>query len=219
MEVNEILRDIFHLSFPDQYELSSTFLRFQEHHDSAHFRGKFFSLEEFTDWYMEHSPLAKATGRFTYHEQWFGFNIPSHILDPFYAGRFDPLSDKEKLLLGEFEALRDKRFYLIGTHGEVSPDVLDHEIAHAFFYTRPDYKKAAMKIVCSVPVDVIARIHQGLLTWGCYHPDVLDDETHGYIMTGMEELARSGIDTNVLQAAHIQLNENYRAWFGCSKNS
>ena len=47
----ELVKDVFHLAFPSRYLLTSTFLRFQEHYESPHFRGKIFTREEFEDWY------------------------------------------------------------------------------------------------------------------------------------------------------------------------
>ncbi|MEK7106247.1 MAG: ABC transporter ATP-binding protein, partial [Patescibacteria group bacterium] len=70
-------RSIYLVEAPTQYALASTFLRFQEHYESPKFRGQFFSLEEFMDWYAE------EYGNFTYYKDWTGFNIPSYILKSF----------------------------------------------------------------------------------------------------------------------------------------
>jgi hypothetical protein len=62
------------------------------------------------DWYAE------RYGNFTYYQDWAGFNVPSTALQPFYEGRFDPLSEKEKALLRLFNGLRE-RFYVIRRRG------------------------------------------------------------------------------------------------------
>jgi hypothetical protein len=80
------------LVFDNQYDLASTFLRFQEHYESPEFAGKVFTLDEYKNWYINHSPRASKDGVFTYYEDWNGFNIPSKILKPFYGGKFSPLS-------------------------------------------------------------------------------------------------------------------------------
>ena len=87
------------LSFDTQHDLTSTFLRFQEHYESPRFKGEVFTLDEFQDWYIKNSPNGIETGKFTYHTDWNGFNIPSHILKPFYEGKFDPLSFDEQAIL------------------------------------------------------------------------------------------------------------------------
>ena len=51
MRVREAAPGIFVIRFRSQYELASTFLRFQEHYESARFKNRVFTLEEFMDWY------------------------------------------------------------------------------------------------------------------------------------------------------------------------
>lgn len=88
---------IYLVRLPNRYKLASTFMRFQEYYESSKFRGRIFSSEEFMDWY------AKQKGNSTYFQDWgSGFNIPSCVLTPFYAGKFDPLDKKEKKLLKAF---------------------------------------------------------------------------------------------------------------------
>ncbi len=62
------------------------------------------------DWY------AKRYGNFTYYEDWAGFNVPSTAMQPFYEGKFDPLSEKERQLLQLFEGTLSERFYVIGVY-------------------------------------------------------------------------------------------------------
>ncbi|HVY01919.1 MAG TPA: hypothetical protein VHA12_04110, partial [Candidatus Nanoarchaeia archaeon] len=96
MKLREIYPNIFHIQFSTRLLLTSTFLRFQEHYESPKFRGKIFSLEEYKKWYISNSPKGKETGKFTYYEDWSGFNIPGHVLEPFFQGKFDPLSLEEQ---------------------------------------------------------------------------------------------------------------------------
>src|ERR1043166_6690987 len=82
---------IYLLRFETLYELSSTFLRIQEHYESPHFHGRVFTLEQFMDWYAAKNEKKE----FSYFEDWDGFNVPSTAFQPFYDGRFDPLLEKE----------------------------------------------------------------------------------------------------------------------------
>ena len=157
---------IFVLRFKSQYTLASTFLRFQEHYESSRFRGRIFSLEEFMDWY------AGRFGAFTYYQDWSGFNVPSSALKPFYDGRFDPLSRKERRLLALFRKER-KPFYVIGITADQD---LQHEIAHALYFTQPEYRNAVRAAMRKYDTSAMAK---RLATLG-YHRHVLADEVHAY---------------------------------------
>ena len=109
LKCKEIVKDIYQISFSSRKELTRTFLRFEEYFESPKFRGKIFSLNEFKKWYTANSPEGKKTKRFTYYEDWHGFNIPSEILGPFYGGRFNPLSNEEKAVLRLFKNKRKKK--------------------------------------------------------------------------------------------------------------
>ena len=121
---------VFLVRFESQYALASTFLRIQEHHESPTFRNKIFTLERFMDWY------AGRFGAFTYYEDWSGFNVPSTAFRLFYDGAFDPLLRKEEQLLRLFRRERAP-FYVIGISDDAD---LKHEIAHALYFTRPEYR-------------------------------------------------------------------------------
>jgi len=155
LSVHEPLERIFHLRFDEMNEMAEAFLRFQEHYESPEFKGKIFTLDEYKEWYMENSPDAKEAGEFTYYDDWGGFNIPSEILEPFYDGKFDPLSDKERMLLDVFLEHRGKLFYIIAT-GKSEKEGKDesslkHELAHGLFYVHRQYRSEAPPIIA--PID------------------------------------------------------------------
>lgn len=143
------LADKIHLlTFDSQQNIASTFCRFQEHYESPNFREKIFSLEEFQKWYIQNSPNGRKTGDFTYYSDWNGFNIPSSTLQPFYDGRFNPLSDAEKRILDMFEN-ETGVFYIIGIHKgtEKIDQLLRHETAHGLFYTNDDYRTQVLSLL------------------------------------------------------------------------
>ncbi len=207
MELNEILKNIWHIHFESQFKLTSTFLRFQEHYESPEFRGKIFSLSEYKDWYTKNSVNGKKTGKFTYYKDWKGFNIPSFILEPFYEGKFNPLSKKEKNLLGLFEGKRDEKFYLIGTYGKRIPlDVLNHEIAHGLFYTTPRYRTEVLQAMEDLSDNARKKISKFLTKKG-YHPDLMEDETHAYVFYDLEKMQKLGIKDKSLIEVHHNLTD------------
>lgn len=164
--------NIFLLTFPDQHAITSTFLRFQEHYESPEFRGKIFSLKEYKAWY------ASVKGSFSYYTDWNGFNIPSSILDPFYAGKFDPLSEKEKLFLDMFRDI-GQDFYIIGIHEGMKnvASLLNHEIAHGLFHTDQEYRRSVLDFLAQYDLEAIKK---ELGSMAGYHPDVHDDEINSY---------------------------------------
>jgi len=171
----QVLERVFLVESVRQYDLASTFLRFQEHYESPRFRRRVFTLEQFMDW------SAGQRGDFTYYRDWAGFNIPSWVLEPFRAGMFDPLLDKERALLDLFEG-ETEPFYVIGAVGDgvhVDRATLEHELAHALYTTRDAYRRAVRACLRGLDTDGLER---DLLALG-YCRQVLKDEVHAYLLT------------------------------------
>ena len=168
---SKIAAGIYLLRFKTQYELATTFLRVQEHYGSPRFHGRIFSLEQFMDWY------AKRYGNFTYYQDWTGFNVPSTALQPFYQGKFDPLSEKEKALLRLFKGLR-RRFYVIGIYGRGAKDSFTHELAHALFFMDDRYRKAVCELMRGYDTTKLAK---QIADVG-YIKHVIPDEIQAYLI-------------------------------------
>jgi hypothetical protein len=162
---------IFLLRFDTQYGLAATFLRVQEHYESSQFSGRVFTLEQFMDWY------AARFGRFSYYEDWSGFNVPSTALEPFYRGTFDPLSEKEKRLLRLFRRERAP-FYVIGVTRTAPRGDLTHELAHALFFTDSVYRKAVLTAMRGYDTSSMAKALRAM----SYSPRVVRDEVHAYLV-------------------------------------
>ena len=207
MNVNltERLHNIFHLHFPTQQELASTFLRFQENYESPQFKGKIFTLDEFERWYIANSPGGKGTGKFTYSEDWSGFNIPSYILNPFYEGSFDPLSEPEVAFLELFKDKKETKFYVIGSFGE-KQESLNHEVAHGLYYTQPEYKAKVLEVLSNMDPEDRSNLTVALLAMG-YDQSVLDDEIQAYVVDDMEWLSQHKIEGKGFVELHRQLRE------------
>jgi len=167
----EIANGIYLLRFKTQYELAATFLRVQEHYESPRFHGRVFSLEQFMDWY------ASRYGNFTYYQDWAGFNVPSTAFRPFYEGKFDPLSEKEKALLRLFKGLRG-RFYVIGVYGRGAKDSFTHELAHALFFMDDRYRKAVREAMRGYDTNKLAK----QIADAGYAKHVIADEIQAYII-------------------------------------
>jgi len=176
----KLTNKIFLLIFESEYNLSTTFLRFEEFYESPEFSGKFFTLKEFKKWY------SSPKGTFTYYKDWNGFNISSYTLEPFYEGKFDPLTKKEKRLLKLFKNMKGK-FYIIGISRKTKDikKLLKHELAHGFFYTVPKYKNKVIEILSEFN---LTKIKEELRAKKGYCENVLDDESHAYILAYASKL-------------------------------
>ncbi len=193
----QIANKVFLLVFENQFDITSTFLRFQEFYESPKFRGKVFTLEEFKKWYTS------LKGTFSYYTDWNGFNIPSHILQSFYSGDFDPLSDKEKKFLELFKEEKEK-FYIIGVHRNIKDisKLLNHEVAHGLFYTDAKYHKRVLEIISKFDV---GEVKNELRAKGGYSEEVLVDEVHAYALDSVQSLK-----TKIPMEMHGQLQDNFQ---------
>lgn len=202
-EKKEITKNLLLLLFENQFDVSSTFLRFQEYYESPKFRGKVFTLDDFKEWY------SSFNGDFTYYTDWNGFNIPSYVLKPFYEGKFNPLSENEKTILNLFENV-ESSFYVIATHKKVEnlDDYLKHEIAHGLYYTDSQYKSTVLDILSEFN---LVDFKNRLSNTGGYHEDVLLDEVHAHSI----DLDEDYIDL-IPKDLHEKLLRNYQK--GLEKN-
>ncbi|VVB82491.1 Uncharacterised protein [uncultured archaeon] len=202
---HKTLTDKIHLITTDtERYLASTFLRFQEYYESPKFKGKIFTLDEFKEWYIKNSMGGEKTGKFTYYDDWEGFNIPSYVLNPFYSGKFNPLSDKEKRFLELFEKEKEK-FYVIGVNKETKTLGADltHEIAHGLFYTDKDYREEILNVLSRYNLEKLKTELKEMK----YHRDVLEDECHAYSINAVK---KRGLKTKIPKGLSTQLREIYK---------
>jgi len=165
---------IYLLSFPNRYLLSVTFARVQEHYESPTLRGKVFSWEEFLDAYAEED------GKFTYLNDWAGYNVPSSALRLFLQGKFDPLTHKERRLLDLFRLVPEP-FYVIAVE-KGDEHAAAHEIVHGLFALVPEYREAVIETLKGFDLSKTRRYLQSIK----YDVSVLDDELNAYLTTGLD---------------------------------
>ena len=214
MELEEIVENVFHVSFSSAEDLALTFLRFQEHYESPRFRGKIFTLKEFEQWYTANSKKGKRTGKFTYCQDWAGFIVPSYILSPFYEGKFDPLSKRERNLLSLFQD-KETDFYLIGTAtkitGKTHSAIFRHEVAHGLFYVNPQYHRQVIKLLNQLTKKELKKLYSSLSAEG-YHPATHLDETHAYLLEAPEQFAKTGVNPKKIKQLSIQLRKTFNTY-------
>jgi len=209
--MKKISPNVFSDTYDNRYDLCMSFVRIQEFYESPQFKGKYFTLEEFIDWWSFSE--SKIKGSFDYPIRWNGFNIPGEvILNWLYECDEEILRDKEIALLNRlakklkvkvggvtaayvfYALLKDKLkgIYVIGCHkqkgNKYKKEIIDHELAHAFYTLYPKYKTSCKKLLTAMgrnKDDKIIKecVYDNLVKIG-YHDSVIEDEMQAYFSTG-----------------------------------
>jgi hypothetical protein len=175
----KICEGIYLCEINDAYDLAMTFCRVQEFYESPFdkIRGKNFTMSEFQRIYAQ-----KGTGVFTYPEDWAGFNIPSSILNKFYKGSwvetdwniYDTAFKKIVIQIKD-----ENPFYIIAAKAG-DKHTIDHELCHAFYNLKENYKKGADELMNNIPKRIFNKIRKALKDVG-YCNKVIKDEIQAYL--------------------------------------
>ena len=179
---------LYHLEFRTRHEMTSTMLRMAEHYESPYFKGKVFTLKEFKKHYM----IANKKARFTYYEDWSGYNVPSNELKPFFDGKFNPLSRAEERVLSILKDIKGK-YYLIATFSlnRTQQKTLDHEITHGIYCFEKEYQKKVNDYINSADTNEIEK----LLVKKGYSKKrkKIVDEINAYLTNDLDWLRKKGL--------------------------
>jgi hypothetical protein len=184
--ISELVPHVYLVNFRSQFELAMTFLRAQEFYESSNpsFKGHIFNIVDYMRWYA--STLGK--GKFSYSEDWGGFNLPRQVLDKLYGNDFQVIEDfnafdRQMVEIYEAVSKSDDNFVLIGVSHETSY-LLPHELAHGLYATNEAYRKAMFDELQSTPLEVIGEMRKILGDMG-YCEEVIMDEIQAYFSTGL----------------------------------
>jgi hypothetical protein len=206
MKIEEIEPNIFIVYMRNTDVLGTTFMRFQEHYESPYsdIKGKIFTREYFKKIYMER----RQADKFTYLQDWAGYNLPSYVLKPFISGKFNPLLECEQQLVDYFKDKKGK-FYVIGAaHSDRA--TIKHEVSHGLWYTNNAYKLAQQKVIKTLSKKARATINKYLLGYG-YCEDVLEDETCSFLLTNSTWFIEDcDISKKVVDRVTDQIKENFK---------
>jgi hypothetical protein len=178
-KLTKLCDGIYLCEIDNAYDLAMTFCRAQEFYESPfeEIRNKNFTMMQFQRLYS-----LKRNGYFSYPEDWAGFNIPGSILEKFYKG--DWITNDWNEYDGVFKKLinhigNDKPFYLIGAvRGD--KDTIDHELCHAFYNLKENYKKEVDKLISKIPKKTFNKMRKALKDTG-YCNKVIKDEIQAYL--------------------------------------
>jgi hypothetical protein len=166
-------KPMYLVTFPGQHQMASTFLRFSEHNESPKFRGSVFTHEEFLAWYASVQPAT------SYVDYWDGFNVPARALEPFRAGRFDPLTEDERKLLDLLADVPPESYVIGAIEGD--RETIIHEVVHGLFALDAAYRAEALAALETIDLTALKACLQSK---DGYHEDVLDDEVIAHALTG-----------------------------------
>ena len=190
MRLKQVAPRVYLVTFKDRHTLGMTFLRCQEYYESPKFRGEFFKLFDYIDWYSRYQ---SKDGTFSYTKDLLGFNVPGHVVhtvvNMLHDSVYDLSTKYDEIMYKIYKKLytrHGENFYLIGVSEEGSKggQVIEHETAHGLYSTDIKYRVEMSILLKSLPRDIKKRLHRLLSKMG-YHRHTQLDEIHAYLSTGM----------------------------------
>lgn len=164
---------------PDHELHNKAFVRIQEFYESTfpQIKGKYFTLAAYKKLYT------KQTGGWTYYTDWHGHNIDGKTIRAFYdTFPVAKLDDFEASLLAWLIGHgygQTEKFCIIACKADDQP-TLNHELAHAFWYLYPAYKKQMLKMMATSKKSsrMFSDLYNNLEK--DYTAEAIDDEMHAY---------------------------------------
>ena len=181
-------KHIWTIKINDQQSRAMVFLRSQEYFESPFDKivGKQFKISDYIDIYKEQNKKQE----FSYGADWEGFNIPSTILEEcMFNIPSDEMNNYDKIMLSIIATIKNHekdRYYLLGVD-TLDKTVLEHEFAHAMYFTIPEYKIEMDELTIKCENNIKKEISIILNNMG-YIDQVFNDEFQSYMSTGLLEL-------------------------------
>jgi hypothetical protein len=191
---------VYGVSIANDYDRAMLFCRYQEFYESPfkNIRGKNFTLYEFMKTYCEKNDSLA----FTYPKDWTGFNLPSDSLSKsvglFYNGghcnEYDLIMEKIRSFCSQ-DSLKihgkTTKWYLIG-YGKNDVKTLNHEMAHAYYYTNKEYKYNCDKLIQKIKKKDYLILQKELVKLGYReNKKIIDDEIQAFMSTGLYSTMKS----------------------------
>lgn len=189
VELYKVADGIYCVVIESQQLRAFTFLRIQEYYESSssEFQGNKFTWDKYIQWYKSSDGPTGEKDVFTYGSDWSGFNIPSEAIENCMKEVDDPnrYDDLMVSIITEIKERENDKYYIIGVDElDVNSGLLDHELAHGFYYTDKEYRTKMNNLVNSLPKDEKKSISDVIIGIG-YNESVLNDEIQAYMSTGI----------------------------------
>jgi hypothetical protein len=197
-----------------QYNLAMLFWRVTEYRESENpdFKGKSFTLVDYMEWYA----AQHGEGKFTYADDWHGFNVPGESINAALCKMLDDNScqdrNKYDVLMSKIwvfcnSVVQDKTFYLIGT-APGDTETLQHEYAHALWGQVDQYQYEQGQNI--EQLGIVAQTIGGNLKEMGYGEDVHDDEIQAYLATGVRDKVTKGIAPRTVKRIVKPFQQTFR---------
>ena len=203
---------IWAIKAEDSHTRALMFMRPQEYYESSfeEIINKQFKVSNFVNIYKQHY----GKKEFTYGSDWAGFNIPSNVLEEcMFNIPEDEINNWDKLMLSVIETIKksegEHNYYLLGLD-ELDNRLLEHEFAHAMWFTLPEYKEEMSKMNDELDAVVKDMMCKCITEYG-YADHVLPDELQAYMSTGLgKKMKDLNIpDIEVWQQKYREIFDNY----------
>ncbi|MGI0060783.1 MAG: hypothetical protein ACREBJ_13565 [Nitrosotalea sp.] len=186
MKIVQVHAQIYLCEARDHIDLNTSMVRLQEYYESSfpNIKGHYFTTDDFRTLYKNNNK-----GKYTYNEEWGGNNIPGHVIRDFYktfpAKTRSAFETELKIFLNKrklFQSNNHKKFYVIGIPQNHAVS-FSHELAHAFFYIFPTYKKKMLWYMEYMTKKTKKKACKILKKEYGYTDGVLLDELQAYLAT------------------------------------
>lgn len=184
--LERVLPQTYHVNLKTCKDLGMFFLRLQDFYLDDNLDNKFFTIDEFEDYYSKFH----GGGEFNYYLDWQGYNMSSCQLIQslkHYRKKMNNFRglELESLKMVEFiNSIEKSEWILIGTCGKSSEQktTLNHEIAHSIFHFDKKYRASVKKEIKKVPTKHLSRSLNFLKGLG-YEEEIILDELNAYWST------------------------------------
>lgn len=189
-KLKKVAPKIYLLTFGNKYDLALHFLRYQEYYENPNeqFFNQSFTIVDFMEWYSKN----EGGGSFTYPHDWIGFNVPGSVFRDLLEKGITDFNKYDHFMIDIVEYIQNKLngnkwdFYLIGAQHD-NESTIEHELAHAFFYTDKEYRNKVSQIAAYKYCELYSAFKK-FLTNSMYNEYVHLDEFQAYFATGLLDL-------------------------------
>jgi hypothetical protein len=156
LQMTQILPKVICLKYYKRFDLGSSVIRIEEYCESRfdQFFHHYFTLPEFVKVWK----TTYGEGKFTYIEEFEGFNFPGTEVMKFNQQYRHDLTLKEAFLFNCInqivpkEKIHDNYFIAYALENRKNESIVrDHEISHALYYLDREYRNACQRILNNMP--------------------------------------------------------------------
>ncbi len=210
MKLKEISEGIFYIGFKKREKIANTFMKLHGYYENPKFKGKIFSEKQFERWFRLHTSMGKEY-ELRFRDIAGGFNIPDYNFKPFIQGKFDLIKEEKELIEKISEIDKNKFIIISSIIGE--EEFFKHELAHAYFYMKKNYKEEIIGYFKSIPKTKLRNMEKVLECHEVYHPSRFIDEMQANLLTKHNTfLFNKRLDENFLREANKNIQQIFNKY-------